>query len=147
MVGRKFIINVYITEKEWVIIIVTFLSYDPRKIIPNWIQLVEWKEIIKSRHQWNKKCKNNTKSLLSQMLVFEEVNKIDETLGRLTLKKKTELNQITSTRNEGADIPIGSADVKREMLCQYIRQVRKKCAWKTKQSKLIQDEIKNLNAL
>ena len=65
-------------------IIVTFLSYDPRKIIPNWIQLVEWKKIIKSRHQWNKKCKNNTKSLLSQMLVFEEVNKIDETLGRLT---------------------------------------------------------------
>lgn len=84
MLGRKFIINVYITEKEWVKIIVTFLSYDPRKIIPNWIQLVEWKKIMKSRQQWNKKCKNNTKSLLSQMLVFEEVNKIDETLGRLT---------------------------------------------------------------
>lgn len=84
MLGRKFIINIYITEKEWVKIIVTFLSYDPREIIPNWIQLVEWKEIIKSWHQWNKKWKNNIKSLLSQILVFEEVNKIDETLARLT---------------------------------------------------------------
>ena len=84
MLGRKFIINIYITKKEWVKIIVTFLSYDPREIIPNRIQLVEWKEIIKSGHQWNKKWKNNIKSLLSQILVFEEVNKIDETLARLT---------------------------------------------------------------
>lgn len=32
--------------------------------------------------------------------------------------------QITSIKKEGADIRLDSTDVKREILCQYIRQVR-----------------------
>ena len=87
MLGRKFMINVYITEKEWVKIIVTFLSYDPRKIIPNWIQLVEWKKIIKhikfkkksSDHQEQKKIFNYfQKELKKQKVQIQRIKNHDD---------------------------------------------------------------------